>query len=261
MILKQELINKVRDYFSLNIYETKVWLALLNKGVASAGEIAKISGVPRSRTYDVLESLEKRGFAIVKLGKPVQYIGVKPRVVLEKLKKNVMKHAEEKIVSLSNIRGTEEFEQLEELHKEGVIPVKRESVSASLKGRSNISNQIREILEDAQKEVIICADVEDIASKAKVFHQTFKRLKNANIKIKAALSGNDKLIKALSKKLGVPFKKIDIDAKFFIVDKKEILFYVSKEREKEIAIWLNSEFFANAFGDLFENALKLGGSK
>ena len=60
MLVKQELVNKIKDYFDLNVYETKVWLALLGKGVASAGEIASISGVPRSRTYDVLEGLEKR---------------------------------------------------------------------------------------------------------------------------------------------------------------------------------------------------------
>ncbi len=74
MLIKQELINKIRDYFDLNVYETKVWLALLGKGIASAGEIASISRVPRSKTYDVLEKLEKKGFAIVKLSKPVKYI-------------------------------------------------------------------------------------------------------------------------------------------------------------------------------------------
>ena len=106
MIARQDLINKIKDYFDLNIYETKVWLALLGKGSASAGEIASISGVPRSRTYDVLESLEKKGFAIVKIGKPVKYLGVKPKMVLEKLKNNVRKKAEDKIYSLSNVKET-----------------------------------------------------------------------------------------------------------------------------------------------------------
>ena len=87
MLVKQELINKIKDYFDLNVYETKVWLALLSKGIATAGEIATISGVPRSRTYDVLEGLEKRGFVIIKLEKPVKYMGVKPNIILEKLKK------------------------------------------------------------------------------------------------------------------------------------------------------------------------------
>ena len=117
MIIKQELINKIKDYFDLNIYETKVWLALLEKGSASAGEIASLSGVPRSRTYDVLESLEKKGFAIVKIGKPVKYLGVKPRMVIEKLKNNVRTKAEEKIYSLSNVKETDEFTQLEGLYK------------------------------------------------------------------------------------------------------------------------------------------------
>ena len=96
MLVKQDMINKIKDYFDLNVYETKVWLALLGKGTASAGEIAEISGVPRSRTYDVLESLEKKGFAIVKLGKPVKYLGVKPKMILEKLRNNVKKEADDK---------------------------------------------------------------------------------------------------------------------------------------------------------------------
>src|SRR6056297_2233984 len=128
MIVKQELINKIKDYFGLNIYETKVWLALLGKGIASAGEIAEVSRVPRSRTYDVLESLEKKGFAIIKLGKPVKYIGVKPNLVLEKLRNNLKKEAEHKIQSLSKIRETNEFSELEKLYKGGISPVKREEL-------------------------------------------------------------------------------------------------------------------------------------
>ena len=69
MIINQELVTRIKEHFNLNVYEAKVWLALLSKGVVSAGESAELSGVPRSRTYDVLESLAKRGFAIVKVGK------------------------------------------------------------------------------------------------------------------------------------------------------------------------------------------------
>src|SRR3989339_836647 len=138
MLLKQELIGKIKDYFDLNIYETKVWLALLGKGIASAGEVASISRVPRSRTYDVLESLEKKGFAIVKIGKPVKYIGVKPRIILEKLKNNVKTDANEKMLTLSNIKNTEEFTKLEELYEESINTVKREDISSALTGKSNM---------------------------------------------------------------------------------------------------------------------------
>src|SRR5574343_146691 len=109
MIIKQELVKRIKEHFDLNIYETKVWLALLSKGIASAGEIAELSGVPRSRTYDVLESLEKRGFAITKIGKPVKYISVKPTEVIEKMKSSVMQDAQDRINSLGNLKSTSEY--------------------------------------------------------------------------------------------------------------------------------------------------------
>src|SRR3989344_9205524 len=184
MLLKQDLINRIRDYFDLNIYETKVWLALLGKGVASAGQIAEISRVPRSRTYDVLESLEKKGFAIIKIGKPVKYLGVKPHVILEKLKNNVKKDAEERMEDLSKIKTTDEFLKLEALYRGGSIPVKREDISASLRGKSNISNYLREILQNATKEVIVCTNVKELTSKSKLFIQTFETLQKNGIKLK-----------------------------------------------------------------------------
>ena len=257
MLVKQELINKIKDYFALNIYETKVWLALLSKGIASAGEVADISGVPRSRTYDVLEGLEKKGFAIVKLGKPVKYLGVKPKMILEKLKNNAKKDAEDRIQSLSKVKETEEFTQLENLYNNGIDPVKREDVSASIKGKSNISNHLREIIQNAKKEVIICTNAEDLASKSKLFQQTFEIFNKNDIKFRVALSGDAKIITQLEKKFNLKLKRITINAKFFIVDRKEILFYLSKDKnEEDIAIWLNSEFFAQAFASLFEKAMK-----
>jgi len=259
MLVKQELINRVKDYFELNIYETKVWLALLGKGVASAGEIAEISNVPRSRTYDVLESLEKKGFAIIKLGKPVKYLGVKPYMILEKLKNNVRSDAEDRIVTLSKIKSTDEFVKLEELYREGISPVKREDLSAAIRGRSNISNYLREILQNADKEVIICTNAEDISMKIKLFQQTIEDLNKKGIKVKIALSGEEKMINKIGKILGTKIKKIDVDVKFFIVDRKEILFYLSKNSgPDDTAIWLNSEFFAQAFAVLFEKAVEGG---
>lgn len=255
MIAQKELINKLKDYFDLNVYETKVWLALLSKGIAAAGEVSDISGVPRSRTYDVLESLEKKGFALVKLGKPVKYIGVKPAVVVEKLKNNVKKEAEERIVTFSNIGETKEFSQLEELYLTGLNPVKREDLSSSLKGKFNISAQIRECLQNSKKEVIICTTASEIASKLKLFSQTFSNLQKSNIKIRIALSGDDKLIFGLSKKLNLKIKKVELEAKFYIIDRTEVLFYVSKGAEEDVAVWINSPFFAEAFATLFTSAL------
>lgn len=256
MLVKQELVGKIKDYFDLNIYETKVWLALLSKGSASAGEIATLSGVPRSRTYDVLETLEKKGFALAKLGKPVKYLGVKPHIVLEKMKNNIRKEADDRVVSLSKVKESQEYSALEDLYNEGLDPVKREDLSASLKGKSNISNHLRDLIENAENEVIVCTNAEEMKSKEKLFRETFDLLRKNKIKINVALSGEKELIEKLSEKLNIKIKNVNIDAKFFIIDRNQILFYLSKESTNEDqAVWLNSEFFARSFSSLFDVAL------
>jgi len=257
MILAQELVGKVKDHFDLNVYETKVWLALLSKGIASVGEVASISRVPRSRTYDVLESLEKKGFAIIRMGKPVKYLGVKPQIILERIKAGVRRKAEEKVNDLSKLKDTEEFTKLDELYKTGINPVKKEEISSSLRGKSNISNFLKEIIASALKEVIICTNVNEIKSKSKLFLQTITLLKKSNINVRVALSGDETAIKEIEAKFMIKVKRTTIDAKFFIVDRKEVLFYISKggNESEDIAVWLNSEFFVESFASLFDLAV------
>tara|TARA_Y100000310_G_scaffold338013_1_gene426545 strand:+ start:248 stop:1024 length:777 start_codon:yes stop_codon:yes gene_type:complete len=258
MIIKQELVKQIKDYFDLNIYETKVWLALLGKGVASAGEIAELSGVPRSRTYDVLESLEKQGFAIMKLGKPVKYIAVKPNIILEKLKSNTLKHADEKVKTLSKLKETSEYLELEQLYTVGIEPVRHEDVSGAIKGKSTIYNHIKEVLENANKNVIICTTVDEIKNKSRFFSSIFDRLNKSNIQIKIALSGDEKEIKRINTKYKIKAKKIHIDAKFYVADNDQVLFVISKSNapEEELAVWLNTSFFATALVYLFDEAVK-----
>ena len=257
MIIKQELINQIKDHFALNIYETKVWLALLGKGLASAGEVAEISGVPRSRTYDVLESLEKRGFAIMKLGKPVKYIAVKPNIIIEKLKSNTLKNANERIESISKLKDTDEYKELQQLYSVGIQPVRQEDISGSIKGKLTIYSHIKELLENAKKEVIICTSVQEIQNKSRFFSLVFDRLKKADIKIKIALSGEEKDIKKINNKFKIKAKQIDVDTRFFIADNEQILFMISKTGlpEEEIAVWLNTPFFATSLGFMFNQAV------
>ncbi|MCL4355687.1 MAG: TrmB family transcriptional regulator [Nitrososphaerota archaeon] len=53
----------LREAFGLNSYESKLYITLLGRGM-KAGEAAQASGVPQSRTYDTLRSLEQKGFVV-----------------------------------------------------------------------------------------------------------------------------------------------------------------------------------------------------
>ncbi len=93
--------------------------------------------------------------------------------------------------------------------------------------------------------------------KEKLFLDTFNTLKKRNVKVKVALSGNPEMIKKLSENLKINIKPVEVDAKFFIIDRKEVLFYLKKESDKDDqAIWLSSEFFSEAFANLFEIAVR-----
>lgn len=254
MIIKQELLKKIRHSFGLNIYEAKVWLALLSKSISTAGEIAEISGVPRSRTYDVLESLEKQGFAIEKLGKPVKYIVVKPSLVIEKLRNNTIKEAEEKAHVLANLKGTAEYDELELLHKQGIQPIRAEEISGALKGRNNIYSQLGEMIENADKEVILVTTASALQDEIKMLKPICSKLKKHGITIKIATNAEQEKIKQFSKELGTEVKNLDLKARFCIVDSKSILFMLADKSEEEIGIWINSEFFASALKSLFEMA-------
>ena len=79
-----------------------------------------------------------------------------------------------------------------------------------------------------------------------------------NIKIKMALSGEDKEIKNKNAKFKIKAKQMDIDARFYIADNDQILFIISKGNmpDEEIAVWLNTPFFTSALAFLFEEAVK-----
>ena len=256
MIIKPELVKRIKEHFSLNIYETKVWLALLSKGIASAGEIAELSGVPRSRTYDVLESLEKEGFAIAKLGKPVKYIAVKPTTVVEKLKTTTLKKANESVQMLSNLKETKEYTELEELYDTGIEPVRHDNVSGAIKGKANVFNHLKELLESAKKEVIICTSASEVNEKSRIFSSLFSNLKKKKISVKIALSGDEAEIKKINGKFKINAQPLDINSRFFVIDKEQILFMLSQSSkdEEELGVWINSNFFVNSLAYLFDKA-------
>jgi len=37
MIVKEEFLSRLRRFFNLNLYEVKIWTALLSRGVSTAG--------------------------------------------------------------------------------------------------------------------------------------------------------------------------------------------------------------------------------
>jgi HTH-type transcriptional regulator, sugar sensing transcriptional regulator len=65
-------------------YEAKCYLALLERDSMSVNDIAKLAGIPRPSTYDVLEQLMAKGLVTAIPGKTKRYAAADPQILREK---------------------------------------------------------------------------------------------------------------------------------------------------------------------------------
>jgi sugar-specific transcriptional regulator TrmB len=68
----------------LNKYEAEAYAALVQHGPLTGYELGKRSGVPLSRSYEILERLANKGLALVQPGDPPRYIAEAPRQFLDR---------------------------------------------------------------------------------------------------------------------------------------------------------------------------------
>jgi len=261
MIVKEDFLSKLRRFFSLNLYEVKIWAALLSRGVSTAGELSDIANVPRSRSYDVLESLEKKGFVVMKLGKPIKYIAIPPSEVVERVKKNMKIEADEKVKRLDNLKDNELLTELNTLHSQGVELVEPTDLSGSLRGRHNLYNHLELTIRNAEETVVIMTTEQGLMRKVEGLKPIFEKLKKRGVKIRVA-APITKQNRAAAKDLSgvAEVKNTDAKARFIIVDGKELIFMVLDDEEVhptyDIGIWVNTPFFASALENLFDVAWK-----
>jgi len=261
MIVKEEFLSKLRRYFSLNLYEVKIWTALLSRGVSTAGELSDIADVPRSRSYDVLESLEKKGFVIMKLGKPIKYLAIPPKEVLERVKKNVSDYAKEQITKLEDLKKTDIVTELNTLHTQGIELVEPADLSGSLKGRHNLYNHLELTIRNAEESVSIMTTSQGLMRKIEGFKPTFEKLKKRGVKIRIAAPLTKETIAAVKDVSGVAeVRNVDTKARFVIVDGKEIIFMIMDDNSVhptyDVGIWVNTPFFSSALENLYNIAWK-----
>ena len=262
MIVKDEFLGRLRKIFDLNLYEVKVWTALLSRGTSTAGELSNISDVPRSRTYDILESLEKKGFIVMKLGKPIKFIALKPDEVVERVKKNLMKYANERTKRLETLKSDEVLTELNGLFTKGIKFVEPSELSGSLKGRQNLYNHLDMMMRDAEKTITIVTTAEGLNRKLEALMPVLEKSKKRKVQIRIAAPINSNNIKVARelKKVAEVKNMQNIKARFVIIDSNQIMFMLLDDEKfhpnYDIGIWINTEFFALALEQMFELAWK-----
>ena len=86
----QAIITKLSE-IGLSEYEAKAYLALLHSNPSTAYEIAKESGIPTSKIYQVIHKLTEKGICLLseENGKTKRYIPIQPDEFLNQYKSTV----------------------------------------------------------------------------------------------------------------------------------------------------------------------------
>ena len=119
----EELVERLVR-LGLREYEARVYAALVITGPAKASEIARESGVPRPRVYDVLKRLHERGFVEVSEGSPAYFRALEPEKVIASLRDDYIRSAEEAIIMLKSHQRDRQEEWLPVWYLQGEWSVK-----------------------------------------------------------------------------------------------------------------------------------------
>lgn len=235
------LVNDLKDY-GLSKAEAKVYLAALELGQASISRLAKKSGIKRTSTYLVVDSLKEKGlFSSTKKGNKTLFLAEDPRKIEEMLeeKKEKLSRIMPELLAFSNI-----FDRKPKIRL--------------FEGKDAFKEAYKDTLNFPKSEVLAWFS-EDYARvvDSKYFLEYYipKRLENRiwvraifpNTPSMRNFSGKDKSHLRQSKIISTPKFKLDIEIMLYGKYKIGLISY-----DEEITIIIESSKIFKALESLFE---------
>jgi sugar-specific transcriptional regulator TrmB len=256
MVASEDALNLLKR-IGLNQYESRIYTALLAAGSSTAGELSEHAEVPRSRVYDVLTSLEKKGFAVIQVGRPVKYLAVAPQEAVSRVKSNFEEDFNRKINSLEELEDTLSEELGPLMTEESIEP---EEVVGVLRGRVNIYNQLKQMIGSADNSIVKMTTDAGISRLDKHCKSALANAKKRGVKARIAVNVKNSRKAVNSLKSHAELKKIShIDGRFFVKDGKEAILITSPEDiPQTTGLWVKNEYLAGWLEKLFEHAWEKG---
>lgn len=89
----EKMINSLKK-LGLTRYEAQAYIGLNKIIEGHADKIAEVSNLPRSRIYDILNDLERKGFVEIERGRPLKYSVIEPNIIFRKEKEKLINELE-----------------------------------------------------------------------------------------------------------------------------------------------------------------------
>jgi len=257
MVATIEVLDALKS-IGLNLYERKIFVALLAKGIGTAAEVSELAGVPRSRSYDVLESLAEKGFVIVQPSKPIRYVALKPSDALERTKQVLENKFKMMAERIDKIKSSGIINELERIYREGFNLVQPSEFTGTFKGTDMINRQMSSLFKSAEKEIDVMTTekgLEDLYSK---HFRSLKKAARNGIKLRIiAPVANSSAAKAFSEIASV--RDAQPIGRVCNVDNQNLLMALTDDSDthetQDVAFWAKSPYVAeNVAKNMFEKA-------
>jgi sugar-specific transcriptional regulator TrmB len=145
--------NEIADQMvglGLNQYEARTYVGLLRRQASTAAEMARLTGVPRQRIYDVLDGLVEKGLASVRPGRTAQYAAVSPALALDSL---VAAHRQR--LATAEAAAETLLERLRPAYHAGQAHTDPLDYIEVLRDQRAIAQRFNDLLDATQREILV----------------------------------------------------------------------------------------------------------
>ena len=243
-VTTSEKTKRAMRELGLTNYEAQAYASLLELGPMPAGRISQSAHIPYSKIYEVLGSLESKGWIETERGRPSKYYPKPPSVALDTIRlqlEDTFRRNESQILS-----ELQPIYEKKEVHERPDIWIVR--------GQYNVLSKIQEMLERSRKEILIAVS-EIPVQVAKILFVTLTRLKERGVKI-SLMTTRDASTDALKEFLGIG--EIRVRDQMFgggiVSDSKEVMLVLAGQKGESaaLAIWADHPGLAKFAKDYFE---------
>ena len=145
--MNRNLVLKRLREIGLTDYESKSYLALMEKEALTVSEVAKIAGIPRPNAYGAMEKLMEKGLCLARPGATKKYSASDPDLLEEKYHDQIDLAIKTEIDDL-NKKEAELLVRLEKEKEKKLLQLRNEEKKIMDKGkaaRENITGMIQEL--------------------------------------------------------------------------------------------------------------------
>jgi len=240
--------EKLLEDIGLSRGEAKVYLVLLDLGMATTGPIAKHSRISPSKIYKILDKLSARGLVShVLIGKTKHFKPSNPKTVLDLIhkKKNEITEKEQQFQSI-----------LPQLQKQ-LSQAQKKSQAELYEGFAGLKTVFDEILNTATKkdEVFTVGISKATGIVQRYFIHFFKKQAKIGFKIKAIFNENAKLTAKERKNKVTSFRfmpKNIVTPAVINIYKDKTIINIRSEGEQMFTFVITSKETADSFRDYFK---------